>query len=151
MRSTARLLTAACIAAASATAWSQPALDYHGVASAIRLDQIVTGHLAEANGKYKLRASEVFIDPGGYVGHHQHVGPGIRYVVEGEVTLVEPAGENVFRAGDFFYEAGDISHRIENRGATKALLLQVELLPAAFRGRGTTFAAPPLRRSEVTR
>lgn len=135
---------AAAALAPAAVAQTTP-LDYSGVASAIRLDQVLTGHLTAVNGQYKMRASQIYIDPAGYVGPHQHAGPGIRYVLDGEVTLVEGGKAEVFRAGDFFYEAGDTTHRIENRGSDKAIVLQVELLPAAA-GRGTTFAAPEPRR-----
>jgi hypothetical protein len=38
----------------------------------------LSGPLSELNGKFKLTVTELTLDPGGYVGEHNHVGPGIR-------------------------------------------------------------------------
>jgi quercetin dioxygenase-like cupin family protein len=48
------------------------------------------GHLAELNGKFKMRATEVVFAPGADLGVHHHVGPGIRYVVSGTLTVIPP-------------------------------------------------------------
>ena len=54
-----------------------------------RFEQIISGHVTDLNGKYKFRVSEVTYQPGGYVGDHNHVGPGVRVIMAGEFTYVK--------------------------------------------------------------
>src|SRR5262249_48147770 len=61
------------------------------------------GHLPELNGKFKLRATEFTFAPGGYIGVHHHIGPGIRYVISGELTFAEGGQETVYKAGEYYY------------------------------------------------
>jgi quercetin dioxygenase-like cupin family protein len=57
---------------------------------------------AELNGKFKLRATELTFAPDGYIGVHHHVGPGIRFVISGELTFAEGGQETVYKAGEYF-------------------------------------------------
>lgn len=50
----------------------------------------LAGFLTEINGKYKLRVTGLTLAPGGYVGEHNHFGPGIRGVTSGYMTYVLP-------------------------------------------------------------
>jgi quercetin dioxygenase-like cupin family protein len=43
----------------------------------------------ELNGKFKMRATEVTFAPGAHLVVHHHVGPGVRYVLSGELTFTE--------------------------------------------------------------
>ena len=47
----------------------------------VRLEQVISGHITDLNGKYKFRVSEVTYQPGGYVGDHNHAGPGVRVIM----------------------------------------------------------------------
>ena len=60
---------------------AQEKVDVRGITSVVELEETIFGHLTELNGKYKLRATKVMFAPGGYLGVHHHVGPGIRYVL----------------------------------------------------------------------
>ena len=75
----------------------------------------IEGFLKEINGKYKLRVTELTLAPGGHVGEHNHVGPGIRQVTSGYMTYVLPKETIVYGPGDFFFESGDINHTVFNR------------------------------------
>ena len=75
-----------------------------GFESVVKMEQIVTGHLTELNGKYKLRVTETTYAPGGFIGEHHHVGPGIRYVLSGQLTYVQTDTTRIFNTGDYFYE-----------------------------------------------
>lgn len=57
------------------------------------------------NGKFKLRVTELTLAPGGYVGEHNHGGPGIRQVTVGQMTYVLPDRTVVYNPGDFFFVA----------------------------------------------
>ena len=90
------------------------------------------GHLAELKGKYKLRVTEIAIAPGGYVGDHNHLGPGIREMTEGEMEYIMPDRTVTYRVGDYFFETGDVSHRVESPSLSKHLLF--EILPIDLNG-----------------
>ncbi len=90
------------------------------------------GHIPELNGKYKLRVTEIAIAAGGHVGDHNHLGPGIRQMTEGEMDYIMPDETVVYRAGDFFFETGDVSHRVESPQPSKHLLF--EILPLEVEG-----------------
>ena len=112
-----------------------------GQHSTVKLEQLVAGHLQEINGMYKLRVAEVTYDPGGYIGPHHHAGPGIRCVTAGELTYVQPDKTTIYRAGDCFFESGDISHTAQNRGDMPVALLNFLLLPGDWTG-GSAIPVP---------
>ncbi|MGH8634158.1 MAG: cupin domain-containing protein, partial [Burkholderiales bacterium] len=85
-------------------------------------------------GKYKLRVSENTFEPGGFVGAHHHTGPGIRVVTAGEFTLIQDGKTTVKKVGDTFYEAGDVSIEVQNKGKVPAVLLNFEILAADWKG-----------------
>ncbi len=105
-----------------------------GFESVIKLEQIISGHLTALNGKYKLRATQTTYLPGGFIGEHHHVGPGIRYVVSGQLTYIQSDTTRIFNSGDYFYESGDISHTAYNRTKEPVVILNFELLPAEWKG-----------------
>ena len=81
----------------------------------IKLDEVTFGHLTELNGKFKLRATEFTFAPGAYLGAHHHVGPGIRYILSGELTLTEGGETKVYKAGEYYFETGNLAHTTENK------------------------------------
>jgi quercetin dioxygenase-like cupin family protein len=108
------LLFVALLGAAGRLA-AQESVEMRGITSAVKLEEVVFGHLTELNGKYKMRATEVTFAPGGYLGVHHHVGPGIRYVLSGEVTFTEGGRATVYKAGEYFFETGNLAHTAENK------------------------------------
>jgi quercetin dioxygenase-like cupin family protein len=99
-----------------------------------RFEQVISGHLTDLNGKYKFRVSEVTYQPGGYVGDHHHAGPGVRVIMAGEFTYVKGDKTTVYKAGDAFFEPGDVTHRAYNRGSTILKVMNIEILPSDFTG-----------------
>lgn len=122
------------IGAGMANAQQPAKVDSKGQNPKVKLEQVVGGHLTELNGRYKLRVTEVTYDLGGYIGPHHHVGPGIRCVTSGELTYVQPDKTNIYRAGDCFYETGDISHTANNATNKPVVLLNFELIPVSHTG-----------------
>jgi quercetin dioxygenase-like cupin family protein len=84
-------------------------VDTEGLVAKIKFEAPVAGFLDDINGKYKLRVTELTLAPGGHVGEHNHVGPGIRQVTSGYMTYVLPDKTVVYGPGDFFFEAGDVA------------------------------------------
>ena len=60
--------------------------------------------------------AEFTIAPGGYFGPHHHAGPGFRCVLAGEVTNEEHDKTTIFKAGECYWEAGDMTHVPRNKG-----------------------------------
>ena len=117
------------------------AVDSNGQNPKIKLEQVVSGHLTDLNGRYKLRVTEVTYVPGGYIGPHHHVGPGIRCVTSGELTYVQPDKTSIYREGDCFFESGDVSHTANNATDKAVVLLNFEIIPAAH-SKGTAIPVP---------
>ena len=90
-------------------------VDARGITSMIKLEGVIFGHLTELNGMFKLCATEVTFAPEGYLGVHHHVEPGIRYVLSGEVTFTEGGEATVYKAGEYFFETGNLAHTAQNK------------------------------------
>ena len=90
---------------------AQETVETRGITSEVKIDEVIFGHLTELNGKFKLRATEISFAPDGYVGVHHHVGPGIRYVISGELTFAEGGQETVYKAGEYYFETGNLAQK----------------------------------------
>ena len=108
---------------------AQDHVEMRGITAAIKLDEVVYGHMTEINGKFKMRATEVTFAPGGFLGVHHHVGPGIRYVLSGEVAFTEGGQTTIYKAGEYFFETGNLAHIAENKTNMPLRILFVEILP----------------------
>ena len=126
------LLLAAVLGCGSALA--QDRVELRGISAEIKLDEVLFGHLPEVNGKFRLRATEVTFAPDGYLGVHHHVGPGIRYVLSGEVTFTEGGNSTIYKAGEYFFETGNLAHTAQNKTTEPLRILFVELLPKDWSG-----------------
>ena len=113
---------------------AQPNVDTKGITPNVKLEEVISGHLAELNGKFKLRVTELTLAPGGYLGEHHHAGPGIRLVVSGKLTFTQAGKPVIYQAGDYFYESGNVVHTAHNQTNSPVLLVFVEILPAAWQG-----------------
>jgi quercetin dioxygenase-like cupin family protein len=130
------LLGAFLLAMLSNPSPSQPIkVETKGVTAGI-LDEapIVGGHLPELAGKYKLRITEITIAPGGHVGEHNHRSPGIRKMTEGRMNYITPDKSVVYSSSDYFFEAGDVSHRAVSDSGTACKHLLFEILPEEVEG-----------------
>src|SRR5262245_64241855 len=74
-------------------------VDTRGVTARILFEAPIDGgHLQELKGRYKMRITEITIAPDGYVGEHNHVGPGIRQMTAGEMEYILPSKTTFYRA-----------------------------------------------------
>jgi len=113
---------------------AQENVEARGITSVIKLEEVIFGHLAELNGKFKLRATEVTFAPEAYLGVRHHAGPGIRYVLSGEVTFTEGGQATIYKAGDYFFETGNLAHTAQNKTNLPLRILFVEILPKDWAG-----------------
>ena len=109
-------------------------VDTKGLVAKIKFEATLAGFLNDLNGRYKLRVTELTLAPGGYVGEHNHVGPGIRQVTSGMMTYVLPDKTVVYGPGEFFFESGDINHTVFNKTDAPMVHLLFEVLPADLNG-----------------
>src|SRR5262247_1066506 len=117
-----------------AAAQAPARVDTKGLTAKIKFESALSGYLGELNGKYKLRVTELVLEPGGYVGEHHHAGPGIRQVTSGYMTYVLPEKTVVYGPGDFFFESGDVTHTTQNKTDAPMVHVLFEILPADLRG-----------------
>jgi len=116
------------------TGGSPVKVDTKGLVAKIKFEAPVGGFLTEINGKYKLRITELTLAPGGYVGEHNHVGPGIRQVTSSYMTYVLPNETIVYGPGDLFFETGDINHTVFNKTDAPMVHVLFEILPVDHSG-----------------
>jgi quercetin dioxygenase-like cupin family protein len=109
-------------------------VDTGGLVARINFEAPLAGFLTDLNGKYKLRVTELTLAPGGHVGEHNHVGPGIRQVTSGYMTYVLPDKTVVYGPGEFFFESGDINHTVFNKTDEPMVHVLFEILPADLNG-----------------
>jgi quercetin dioxygenase-like cupin family protein len=133
MRPVAPLLLVTLLALAGSSL-AQSKVDTSGITARVKLEEVLTGYLPELNGKFKVRATEVTFAPGGDLGVHHHIGPGIRYVVSGRVTFVQAGKATVYQAGDYFYESGNVAHTAHNKTNAPLRVIFFEILPADWTG-----------------
>lgn len=108
----------------SATSWAQ-------AYSARELLSTQTTILGETirypdSGQARVSSSIVTIEPGQDTVFHRHPAPMFAYILEGEVTVdYGDAGKRVYRPGEAFVEAMNVTHRGMNLGTTKVSILSV--------------------------
>jgi len=120
--------------AAAQPAGSPVKVDTKGLVAKIKFEAPLAGFLTDLNGKYKLRVTELTLAPGGHLGEHNHVGPGIRQVTSGHMTYVLPDKTVVYGPGEFFFESGDINHTVFNKTSEPMVHVLFEVLPADLSG-----------------
>jgi quercetin dioxygenase-like cupin family protein len=118
-------------------------VDIKGFHAKVKAELADLGHLAELNGKYRIRVTEVSMDPGGYMHAHHHLGPGLRCIQSGEMNYEIGGKTTLYKAGDCFTETGATTHESSTVGTAPVVLLNFELLPAAMpEGKGSIIPAP---------
>jgi quercetin dioxygenase-like cupin family protein len=135
-------LLAAAGDAAAQIGTSPVKVDTKGLVAKIKFEAPIAGFLTDLNAKYKLRVTELTLDPGGYVGEHNHLGPGIRQVTSGQMTYVLPDKTVVYGPGDFFFESGDINHTVFNKTDSPMVHVLFEVLPMDCIGPSLTPVKP---------
>jgi len=132
-----RLFLVVVLLSATGNAVAEDKVEATGITSVVKLEEVIYGHLLPLNGKFKLRATETTLAPGGGFGAHHHVGPGIRLVLSGELTFTVGGQTTIYRAGEYFFETGNIAHTAHNKTESPVRILIFEVLPADWQGPAT--------------
>jgi len=113
---------------------AQEKVEVRCVTSEVKIEEVTFGHLTELNDKFKMRATEFVLEPGAFIGAHHHAGPGIRYILSGEITITEGGIVTVYKAGEYYYETGNIAHTAENKANVPLRFSVVEMIPKNWSG-----------------
>jgi quercetin dioxygenase-like cupin family protein len=141
LNKTAAALALLCLAASPAA--RADGVDLKGFHARVKAELTDLGHLSELNGKYRIRVTEVTMDPGGYMHAHHHLGPGLRCIQSGEMKYEIGGKTMIYKPGDCFTETGAVTHESSNVGTTPVVLLNFELLPADTpEGKGSLIPVP---------
>lgn len=68
-------------------------------------------------------------DPGAETGVHEHPGPVILAVIEGELVEETPGGRNMLRAGQAFWRPAHDTHNVKNTSDKPARVLAIHFDP----------------------
>ena len=69
-------------------------------------------------------------DPGAETGVHEHPGPVILAVIEGELVEETLSGRNILRAGQVFWRPARETHNVRNASKKPARVLAIHFDPA---------------------
>jgi quercetin dioxygenase-like cupin family protein len=97
------------------------------------LEQVDLGNLPA--GERVLKMTLVEMQPGAAIPAHTHEGPGVRYVLEGAVSIAwKDRGLQTYKAGSTYFEGAGENHPPEEMSAKNVAegitrILVIELLP----------------------
>jgi quercetin dioxygenase-like cupin family protein len=113
---------------------AQEKVEARGIKSEVKIEEVLFGHLTELNGKFKVRVTEFTFAPDAYLGVHHHAGPGVRYVISGELSFSEGGRETIYKAGDYYFETDNLAHTAQNKANVPLRVLVVDILPKDWTG-----------------
>ena len=90
-----------------------------------------------------MRHDRVDFEPGGIAYRHVHPGPGIRYLLFGQITIDSDGAEHVYGPGEPWFERGPDPVLATTAAAEPSAFVRVMLLPAEWEGRRTISYVDP--------
>jgi quercetin dioxygenase-like cupin family protein len=104
----------------------------------VELDLDPASEHALEHGEWVVRLDRVDFPPGGVAYRHVHPGPGIRYLLHGELTIDRGDGApHTYRAGDAWFEGAGEPVLATASTAEETAFVRVLLLPAEWAGKRT--------------
>jgi quercetin dioxygenase-like cupin family protein len=90
----------------------------------------------ELEGEWIVRLDRVDFPPGGIAYRHVHPGPGIRFLLHGELTIDRGDGDpRTYAEGEAWFEGADDPVRATASTTEDTAFVRVLLLPAEWAGR----------------
>ena len=84
-----------------------------------------------------MRCDRVDFGPGGIAYRHTHPGPGIRYLLSGEITIDSEGAEHVYGPGEPWFERGPDPVLATTAKDGPSAFARVMLVPAELEGQRT--------------
>ena len=98
---------------------------------------------AAAAGEWVVRCDRVDFPPGGIAHRHVHPGPGIRYLLRGEIAIETEGATTVYGPGGAWFESGPEPVVARASAREDSSFVRVLVLPAEWAGRRTiTYLEP---------
>ncbi len=95
----------------------------------MRVQIVMQKHVADLPLPSNIEVRDDHWDPGAETGMHEHPGPVILVVIEGELVEETPGGRSVLRAGQAFWRPARETHNVRNTSARPARVLAVHFDP----------------------
>jgi quercetin dioxygenase-like cupin family protein len=95
-----------------------------------RVDVVLQRVVSEFPQPTKLEVRHDRWEPGAETGIHEHPGPAILAVLEGELVEETPASRTVLHAGQVFWRAAAQRHNVKNASSMPARMLAIHFDPA---------------------
>jgi hypothetical protein len=87
--------------------------------------------------EWLMRCDRVDFQPGGIAYRHVHPGPGIRYLLFGEITIDSLGAEHTLGPGEAWFERGPDPVLVTTAADEPSAFVRVMLLPVQFAGQRT--------------
>lgn len=84
-----------------------------------------------------MRCDRVEFEPGGIAYRHTHPGPGIRYLLRGQITIETPGARHTYNRGEPWFESGPEPVLALTSEEEPSAFARVLLLPERFAGQRT--------------
>ena len=101
-------------------------------------DALVADDVELRDGEWIARLDRVDFPPGSVAYRHVHPGPGIRYLLAGELTIDRGDGEpRAYRAGEAWFEGADDPVLATASPSEETAFVRLLVLPAEWAGKRT--------------
>jgi quercetin dioxygenase-like cupin family protein len=87
--------------------------------------------------EWLLRCDRVEFQPGGVAHRHVHPGPGIRYLLSGQITIDSAGRVDTYGPGEAWFERGPDPVLATTSPSEPSAFARAMLVPAAYAGRRT--------------
>jgi hypothetical protein len=98
----------------------------------------------DASPEWIVRCDRVDFPLGGIAHRHVHPGPGIRYLLRGEIEIVTAAGSEVHRAEQAWFESGPEPVLARASATEETSFVRALVLPAEWGGKRTIRYVEPV-------
>jgi quercetin dioxygenase-like cupin family protein len=88
-------------------------------------------------GDWLMRHDRVDFEPGGIAYRHTHPGPGIRYLLFGQITIASEGAQHSYGPGEPWFERGPDPVLATTSTDEPTAFVRVMLLPAEWEGKRT--------------
>jgi quercetin dioxygenase-like cupin family protein len=95
------------------------------------------------DGPWIMRLDRIDFEPGGVAYRHTHPGPGIRYLLFGEITIDSEGEQHTYGPGEAWFERGPDPVLATTTPDEPSAFIRVLLLPAEWAGKRTISYVDP--------
>jgi quercetin dioxygenase-like cupin family protein len=106
-------------------------------------DALLSAEVALDDGDWLMRCDRVDFEPGGIAYRHTHPGPGIRYLLFGQITIDSLGEEHTLGPGEAWFERGPDPVLAITAADEPSAFVRVLLLPAEWEGKRTISYVDP--------